>query len=183
MDLEQKNAPFLIAVQTSVQQIGNRIFVEGKKSDGSPIGSYNSTDPIYLNPNKVPTQRGFSKPPKGKEGQSVFKNGNTHKTQFFPSYKDYRTATGREDSFINLVNGGDLQSDFRKAKSGEPAEPVKVNQNHYRIQLDRDINIKKLEGAESRFGEISDPSQKEVSDFIKINRLELINSFNRAGLS
>ncbi len=189
-DLEANNRPFALAVQTSVQQIGNRIFVDGKKTDGSAIGSYNSTNEIYIDPNTAPTQQGFSKPPKGKTGKSVFKStGKPHKTQFFESYKDYRSTTGRESAFINLRNSGDLQSDFRKAKEGEPANPTKINQNHYTIQLDRKdaltgvSNAKKLQGNEDRFGEISTPSQKENADFIKINKLELLNALEKAGLT
>jgi hypothetical protein len=47
--IEKLNVPLGKAVQSSVQQIGNRIFDEGKKSDGSDIGQY-STEPIYVNP-------------------------------------------------------------------------------------------------------------------------------------
>ena len=46
IDIEKNNRPLAIAAQSSVQQIGNRIFEEGEKTDGSEIGKY-STDPIY----------------------------------------------------------------------------------------------------------------------------------------
>ena len=51
INIEKLNRPFQLAVQSSVQQIGNRIFENGQKTDGSNIGTYSSEPPIYVNPN------------------------------------------------------------------------------------------------------------------------------------
>ena len=178
-DLERSNPGFGRAVQSSVQEIGNRIFVEGKNSKGELIGEYNTTDPLYINP-KTKSPKSF--PPKGMEGETKFKNGNSHKTGYFDSYSDFRKQIGRESKNVNLVLSGDLQSDFRKAKVNSPAKATKINENYYTIQLDRALNEKKMEGNEKRFGEITTPQAKEVMLFNEIANKEFINSLSKAGL-
>ncbi len=179
VELKQKNIPFDRAVQSSVQQVGNRIFVEGKKTNGEPIGQYNTTDPLYVNPDKD-SPKTF--PKKGKEGNTKFKDGKDHKTGYFDSYADFRAEIGRPIDTINLVLSGDLQSDFRKAEAGQPAEATKISPTKYVVQLDREINEKKFEGAEDRFGEISNMSVKELEDYQIIGEKELINAMAKKGL-
>ena len=178
VELKQKNLPFDRAVQDNVQQIGNRIFVDGKKTNGEPIGSYNTTDPLYVNPKISP--KSFAK--KGKNGNTKFKNGKDHKTGYFDSYSDFRQEIGRPINTINLVLSGDLQSDFRKAAENQPAQATKISPSKYVVQLDRDINEKKFEGAEERFGEIAAQTVQEKENFQIVGQKELINAMDKYGL-
>lgn len=52
----EQNLPFERAVKNIVAMQARRIFIEGVKTSGAPIGQY-STDPIYVNPNTGSTPR------------------------------------------------------------------------------------------------------------------------------
>ena len=77
---------------------------------------------------------------------------------------------------------GDLQSDFRKAAIGSPAKATKIDNLKYAIQLDREINEKKMEGHEKKYGKITDPTKEEEENFIDIGNKELINAMDKYGL-
>jgi len=181
--IAETNRPFQIGVMTSTQEVANRIFIEGKKSDGSEIGKYNSTNPIYVNPDKMPSSRGI-KPTKGKEGRHEFKNGNPHKTTFVESYKELKKLLGREYTKVIPILSGDLQSDFRKVSGlkANTAKPTRINANTYTIQLDRDINAKKIEGLEEKYGAFSELTKSEIDNFFKIVDLEFQNELQKGGL-
>ena len=172
VELKQKNAPFEIAVQGNVQQVRARIFVDGKKSNGEPIGEYNTTNPLYVDPDTL-TNKSF--PKKGKNGNTKFKDGKDHKTGYFDSYSDFRVELGLPINTINLHLTGDLESDFGKAAT-------KISPTKYVVQLDRDENIPKFEGAEARFGEIAAQTIQEKEDFEKDSLNELINAMDKKGL-
>lgn len=204
--IETNNIPFERAVNSSVQEIANRIFVDGRDSDGRLIGFYDKKTPLYVNPNNSP--KGFApegKPQKigvyksgKKKGQDKTKRnkeklvGNTfgeegrslkpHTTRWFPSYEAFRKEIGRPFSSVNLVLSGDLQSDFRKAAIGSPAKATKIDNLKYAIQLDREINEKKMEGHEKKYGKITDPTKEEEENFIDIGNKELINAMDKYGL-
>jgi len=174
--IEKLNVPLGKAVQSSVQQIGNRIFDEGKKSDGSDIGQY-STEPIYVNPKFTPNDNGI-KPTKGKGGQHLFKNGKEHQTTFIEGgYKDYQKRMGKNNDKVYLKNTNSLQSDFRKGNTA-----TKINANKYTIQLDRKENEGKIDGLNEKYGMITDPMSKEVSDFERNVNLEMNNELEKYGL-
>jgi len=195
--MQNTNRPFAVAVQSSVQQIGNRIFEDGKKTDGSVIGQYNSTTPLYINPKNSPKSfKPEGKPikvgtvKKGKRnGQDielrntvrlVEKNVVEHKTRWFASYKDFRNQIGRRIDFVNLTLSGDFKSDFRKGKA--IAQATKIDANKYTIQLDRPLSEKKEEGFTEKYGVIFDPSQKEITEFERNVNLELNNELEKYGL-
>ena len=174
--------------------------------DGRLIGFYDKKTPLYVNPNNSP--KGFApegKPQKigvyksgSKKGQDKTKRnkeklvGNTfgeegrslkpHTTRWFPSYEAFRKEIGRPFSSVNLVLSGDLQSDFRKAAIGSPAKATKIDNLKYAIQLDREINEKKMEGHEKKYGKITDPTKEEEENFIDIGNKELINAMDKYGL-
>jgi hypothetical protein len=101
--------PIAIAAQDTHVKMVERIFEEGKEVNGKK-NKYNSTDPIYVNPDNSPKKF----PTKGKKGNAKFSNGEPHKTGYFESYKDYRGKIGRETGFMNLDLWGILKSDFGK---------------------------------------------------------------------
>lgn len=183
--LEKDNKPFEIAVQTTTQMIGNRIFSKGEKSDGSQIGQYDTKSPMYVNPDKTPSAKGL-RPTKGKTGEHKFKNGKEHKTTYVNNYKDLRNRLGRRIDRVNLLLSGDLQSDWRNAPvsitlSGK-ATAVKISNNEYHITLNRDINRKKMSGMEDKYGEISNLQKKERDHLNKIATKELLNAFRKSEL-
>lgn len=184
--LKAENKPLEIAARTAMAEQANRIFIQGKKTDGSNIGQYDTKTPFYVNPN---TSAGFTtksskykieglKPPKGKHGDTHFKNGKPHKTTFVNNYKDFRNRVGRRIDKIDATLSGDLQSDFRNAPVDSVAvNPKKVSVNEYQIVLQRDKNVEKLQGLESRKGEISDASKAERNTFVKVANFELKKMF------
>lgn len=176
INIEKLNVPLGKAVQSSVQQIGNRIFDEGKKSDSSDIGQYNTTDPLYVNPKLAPNG-GAIKPTKGKGGEHLFKNGKEHKTTYIESYKAYQGLMGKKNDKVYLKNTNSLQSDFRKGNTA-----TKINANKYTIQLDRKENEGKIDGLNEKYGMITDPMSKEVADFERNVNLELNNELEKYGL-
>lgn len=89
--------------------VKNRIHEEGLAANGTQIGQYNATNPLYVNPLKAP--RAF--PVKGKTGKVRFKStGAPHKTRFFESYKAFRQQVGRPVDKVNLSLSGQLNSQF-----------------------------------------------------------------------
>ena len=199
VDITKINRPLYLAAKSSVQQIGNRIFQDGKKTNERIIGQYDTNHPLYVNPNNSP--KSFK--PEGKpvtvgkvkrgnkKGQDielrntvrlVGKEVVEHKTRWFANYKDFRNQIGRPIDKVNLVLSGDLQSDFRKANVNQFAEPTKISPSKYVIQLDRVVNEKKSEGFDKKYGEIFTASQKEKETFERNVNLELNNELEKYGL-
>lgn len=181
-DLLTNNKPLEIAVVDITPRIAQRIFQDGEKSDGSKIGQYDTKRSFYINPDFTPAANKSGsnskfpteglKPTKGKYGDHIFKNGNVHKTTYVENYKDFRNRIGRPINFVNLHLSGDLESDFKSQN------PVKVSDNEWHVKLKRDLNMKKIQGNEERFGKISAMQDKEQQHFVKVFETELKLSFD-----
>lgn len=164
-NIKRINKPLQVAADTAHKDMVQRIHRNGEKANGSKIGSYNSTDEIYVDPKT--SKKSF--PLRGKiSASSTFKNGKKRKTGFFESYKAFKQATGRKTGFINLVQNGDLELDFSNR-----GKTTKVNQTKRIASVDRQDNIDKAEGAESRFGKIYDLTLKEIKKFEDVLQKEL----------
>lgn len=160
----EENKPLLIAVRDVVAEQVQRIFIRGENASGSPIGAYNSTDPLYVNPKNSP--QSFS--PAGKPGAE--RNVTNRQTRWFASYKDFRGKVGRETGRVNLSLNNDLQSDFssqivKGKNTSAPHNPVKISNNEYHTTLKREINVKKKSGMEGKYGEIFRLTSKEKDRF------------------
>ena len=174
-DLKIFYKPFEASVRNVVALQAKRIFTDGQKSDGSPIGQYNTTTPFYVNPNlsagattKAPIKGEQAlKPTTGKHGDHLFKNGKEHKTTWVANYKSYRNRIGKRIDKVNLTLSGDLMRDFSNAQTPAAAIPVKISDVEYRVVIKRDSNIKKKEGNEDRFGTIFKLTKKELDVFKK----------------
>lgn len=169
----KNDLPLRYAAYSTTAKMASRIFVEGKNSSGSDIGRYNSTDPLYVNPKKTAGAASRLGAPRGKTGETRFKNGKPHKTVFVSSYKDLKGKIGQPNDKVRLVYSGDLRSDFSNSKS--LAEPIKVNEHEYIVGLKRKINAQKAEGLENKFGVIFSPAAQERRNFFDIASKE----FNR----
>lgn len=154
---------FFLAVQTVHAKQVERIFTEGKSSDGSNIGEYDNKNELYVSPQKSPRKLRTA----GKTGKSKFKNGNVHKTTYYQSYKDFRARQGRVSDKVNLVLFGQLQSDFRRA-------PVRVSPFVYVSRVSNEKNVKKLEGAIEKYGpKVFKLSKEERSLLTKLTTIEM----------
>jgi len=192
-NLVTNNRPLLMAARTAMKDMGLRIFEDGRKSDGSLIGQYDTKTPFYVNPNYTPSKGQKKIPgigslkPIGKHGDTVFKNGKPHVTAYVKNYKDFRNKMVRRIDKVNLVLSGELSSDFYNAKIvglAAPSEPSpkKVSANEYIVTLKRDYNQKKREGLEDKYGIIFHHTKEEIAKFIKIADQELRSEFAKAGI-
>lgn len=158
----QSDKVLRLAALTVNQVRAERIFEKGLNSAGGKIGSYNSTKPIYIAPEDAP--RAVNK--RGKTGKSI-------KSGYYPSYKAFRQAMGRESGFVNMRLNNELQSDLANAQIGKSSsaiaapKPIKISNTEYQITLKKDINIKKVEGNEKRFGKFLAHTKQEIELFHK----------------
>jgi len=174
-EIEANDVPLRLAAYGSVAEVSLRIFTKGGNADGGAIGQYNSSDPIYINPKKA---FGGSKlgTPRGKNGDTQFKNGKPHATVYLDSYKDYKAILGKPSGggFVNLELSGDLKSDF---ENGKVPTPTQLGPHEYAVQLKRNINIDKVAGLESRYGKIFALTNQEVENFIEDIKFEFAKIF------
>lgn len=172
-EIKANDTPLRLASYGAVAQISKRVFTDGGNADGGAIGQYNSTDPIYLNPKK---SFGGSKlgTPRGKNGDTKFKDGRSHVTVYLDSYKDYKSILGKPSGggYVNLELSGDLKSDFENGMA-----PIQISTHEYAIGLKRPINIEKRKGLEARYGKIFAMTNKEVEEFIKDIQFEFAKIF------
>lgn len=169
------NLPLEKAVLDIAPKIADRIFNQGKKTDESQIGQYDTTLEMYINPDAAPRAgankaKGIQglKPTTGKTGKHIFEStGLPHKTTWVANYKDLRNRIGRRIDTVNLNYSNDLESDFKTRN------PVKISNHEYVISLKRPLNIKKVEGNEKRFGRTFAVSQKEKQHFIETLNFEI----------
>lgn len=192
-----ENRPFERAVRNTITLQAKRIFIDGKNSAGSSIGSY-STKAIYVNPNTSSPRKGSTKtrsglklqgldPTVGKTGEHVFtaetawhgvkgtKAGDLHRTTYLAGgYKELRNRIGRRIDRVNLTFTNSLLSDFTNQEinltSKNPIikpEPIKISVNEYNIALRRSDNQSKREGLEKKYGTIFNLTKEEKQAFFK----------------
>lgn len=117
-----------------------RIFVGGKNSQNSNIGSYNTSNPLYVNPKYAPKKF----PTRGKNGATKFKNGKQHKAGYFTSYSAFRQNQGRQTAFVDLRLSGALFRDY--------ASSIVRIDNKYIVGVKNKDNADKLQGAIKKYG-------------------------------
>jgi hypothetical protein len=154
------------AVRSIMAEMVVRIFEEGKNSSGGKIGTYNSTDELYVNPDTLPRRVS----PRGKPGKE--RKVANRQTTYFESYKSLRREVGRESGFVNLRLTNDLQSDWANSEVTDGIavnpKPVEVNQLRYDIRLKREINREKREGLEKKYGPIFKLTEQEKQRYFEI---------------
>ena len=163
-----------VAAFQVIAEYKQRIFFEGLDSSGSPIGQY-SVNPFYINPLSLTTVSASGIKPMGKNGQSVFKNGNPHKTKYLTQgYAELRTLTGRQAEKVDLNFSGSLFESIKVTENGNVSSVTYTN--------DEMANI--MEFNEERFAkvisEVSD-AEREIGETAAQNELlailEEIDSF------
>lgn len=109
----------LVAFKALEAQYKRRIYVQGRDSQGKPIGRY-STTPFYVNPQKlVGLPKGKFKP-RGKTGKVKFKNGKPHKTRYLRNgYKELRETAGRQTKNVDLNLTGSMFASVAVGRKGK----------------------------------------------------------------
>ncbi len=182
---KQMEKAYFTAVQNTIGKMGVRIFEYGISSSGRIIGSYQSGNkPLYVSNFNSPRNGTL----KGKSGKRKFKNKKTHRTTYYPNYKSFREAMGRQTSNVNLRLSGQLYRNFltsltidnvvgaRPVSPPSKATPVKIGRLTYAIKLSP-LNMAKAIGAEEHFGKkIFDLTRIEKEDLQKTFKFELIKN-------
>lgn len=152
----------------------DRIFLEGKDSDGSAIGNY-STKPIYVPVAGTSQVRSSSLKPRGKwakkgqRNQGTFKNGKERKSMYLPGgYSEYRKVVGRQNKTVDLNLTGSLLKDIRI----DPSEGVS------KLVFTTDKKAEIAAGNEKRFGKtIFAPTSEEVDKLVEIWQVDVTQAF------
>lgn len=135
-----------------IAEYKQRIFFDGLDSSGSLIGQY-SVNPFYINPLSLTTVSAGGIKPMGKNGQTVFKNGNPHKTKYLTQgYAELRNLTGRQAEKVDLNFSGSLFQSIKVTENGIVSAVTYTNDSMADI----------MESQEARFGkDISTVSNDE----------------------
>ena len=174
-EIKANDVPLRLASYSSVAAISKRVFTDGGNANGGAIGQYKSDGGIYINPKKA---FGGSKlgTPRGKNGDTKFKDGRSHVTVYLDSYKDYKAILGKPSggAYVNLELSGDLKSDF---ENGTVPTPQQRGPHEYFIGLKRQVNVDKVSGLEQKYGKVFALTNKEVEEFIKDIKFEFARLF------
>lgn len=138
-ELRDSKAPF-VAASTAHADMVERIFTDGVAANGSKIGSYDSSNPLYINSKNSPVNVA----PKGKSGKRTFDNGKPHKTAYFQSYKAYRANIGRPTGTVNLDLFGRLKQEFENSMR-------RISNSSFEARLRTEESTDKALGNQSRF--------------------------------
>lgn len=178
--LAEKDMPLEIAARDTVAEMFNRVFVNGKDSQGGNIGKYNVTKSLYVDPKLLPR----SVPAKGKHGAD-------NKTAYFANYKALRDAMGVQTSYVDLNFSGRLAFNFvnssvststntlksRPVNAGE-IRLEKIDKVRFVIRLNKE-NMGKARGNEVRFStKIFSISKAEKENFKRVLKFETIRLAN-----
>ena len=118
-----------------IAEYKQRIFFLGLDTSGGSIGQY-SVNPFYINPLSLTTVSAGGIKPQGKNGQSVFKNGNPHKTKYLTQgYKELRDLTGRQSNTVDLNFSGSLFQSIKVTESGSVSAITYTNDEMANIMI------------------------------------------------
>ena len=152
---------FEIAGKDAFSVQSRRLFIDGQKSDGSPLGSY-STTPLYVSDRNLPTS-----------GNHKGKTGKTTKSSYYAGgYAELRAQQGRESGFVNLRFSNELQADYLNSNvspsSGSVGEvnPTVVTPLILNLNLKKSINIVKLGQLTAKYGVFVNFTKKEVQTLV-----------------
>lgn len=191
-EILNNDPPLRLASYSVLALQSKRIFTDGENESGSK-STYNSDKELYVNPDTSPGKKfkPQGKPKKKGEKGATKKLSNIkfggrgftkdkpskiatdRKTRWFESYKQYREVIGFESSFVNLQLSGELKFDFENPQGKEPT-PTKVDVHEYIIQLNKDINTKKVEKFNDKYGNVFGLSKFEIEKFYEIATKEFI---------
>jgi hypothetical protein len=118
-----------------IAEYKQRIFFLGLDTSGGSIGQY-SVNPFYINPLTLTTVKASGIKPMGKNGQTIFKNGNPHKTKYLTQgYKELRDLTGRQSNTVDLNFSGSLFQSIKVTESGSVSAITYTNDEMANIMV------------------------------------------------
>lgn len=96
-----------------------RIFTDGRSTNSSRIGDYN-TKAFYAGKSQLKGLPKSKFKPKGKTGQSKFKNGKPHKTTYLKNgYFQFRKVAGRQNRYVDLNLTGASERSIQFGTEGD----------------------------------------------------------------
>lgn len=149
--------------------IKNRIVQRGQNSADTKIGGY-STDPAYYGKDAFIRKGSFKA--QGKNGDTKFKNGNPHKTEYFPSgYKGLREKQGRKTDVMNMSYTGSTLLSYQMQGGAGMVLLGMTNQHAAEVR----------QGQEKKRGKIFYATQQEMAEYNR-NVEEATEEVTRRGL-
>jgi hypothetical protein len=154
-----------------------RIHEDGLDSNLRNIGSYDTTTPIYINPDKAPRKtankakgiEGLKRA--GKYGDTKFKNGKPHKTAYNANYKALRNKIGRRIDKVDLNFSGKLSKEFGLELKAE---------NQVDLGFLTEYGTTISEGLETKYGkkiwDITDNDIKDINTIINAKIKKQLNA-------
>lgn len=166
-EIIKTNKPLAIAVKSIMSVQAKRIFLQGLNASEGIIGEYSDKE-IYVSPNANKGLPAF--PLKGKNGDTKFANGSSHKAGYFKNYLAFKTAIGRNQRIktVDLFLTGSLLRNWANAEALTGAQAKKINSNNYIVSLKEENMVKA-----SRYGNVFRLSKKEKDTFLKVIQFEL----------
>lgn len=155
----------LVATKALEAEHKDRVFVQGRATNGSRIGTY-STRPIYASPQRLaglPTARIR---PQGKSGARRFKSGHPRRSRYFAGgYRELRRTVGRQSQYVDLNLTGTTLSQLVVGRSNG-------RRVSYGFSAMRPLHI--LEGHEAKYRKvIITPSRRERITAVNAARKEI----------
>jgi len=174
-----KEKLMVACIQNTVSQYVPRIFEQGIKSDGEQIGKYSEKEfVLYVKPDgsvpgspKKVTENFFQPFNQSQRDKRGGKKGYFGKLYPF-GYRQFKDDIGREHNFVNLVLFGELKSDAASVFLVKKA-------NGFNYELKKEINGKKKEWMETKYGKIFNLTDKERIDFIACYKKEVLNKLTK----
>jgi len=173
--INKDDIPLQKGVRNVMALQSKRIFLDALNADGGIIGSYKNPNATYVNPVTLKSQTnlpaGF--PTKGKNGETKFKNGNPHKTGYFPNFLAFKKAVGRNKRVetVDLFLTGTLHRHWANGDSFSKAEARRVNQHNYIVGIS-EADVKKV----ARYNRVFNLSLSERKIFLSTVKNELFKA-------
>lgn len=201
-------APLELAVRTTLAAQVQRIFDRGEKSDGSPIGQYDTTRGFYVNPKKAvratggATRSGLNLqgllPTRGNPAASLIEDpAGEH---IFTGLTAHRGVKGTKAGDPHRTTYVQNMKDFRN-RIGRRVDRVNLeltgdlrqdlSAGNYKgqqkgaalelsVNLKRRANREKRASAEDKYGRIFGLTAQELAEFYRVLRYELRQAFAKA---
>ncbi|WP_346318179.1 hypothetical protein [Chitinophaga sp. YIM B06452] len=185
----------VVAATRMLGTMQNRIFRDGKDSNGGKIGSY-STTPIYVTRDKFIQKSAYKAVGRGgveknikarstnlvtkKTSTTVIKSsGQDRKSMYLPDgYKEFREIQGRPTNEVNLFMKGDLRLSFT----------LQAKETEVLIGFNSELQSLKRRGLEEHFklerGTIFHATKEEKEEYSRevVNELKTVHSEIMKGL-
>lgn len=170
-EINNQDKPLLFGVRNVMALQSKRIFLDGKNTAGGVIGDYKNPRPLYIS-EAYRLKTNLPKfPLKGKNGETAFKNGNTHKSGYFENFLEFKKAVGRNRRFstVDLFLTGTLHRHWANSDTVGKAEARKINEHNYIVAISEQDD-KKIE----RYGRVFNLSLSERKIFLNTVKNQLI---------